>query len=353
MIPKQEMELLPRGGDHPEDRRAPAAAGEDLERASALEHAGAWDSAADLYRRLYARSVERRDAGGMMDALYGQARMFRELQRLDEAEELIELCYELASRAGAHRIAARALNLRGVLRFSRGDIEGARLAYAKAAEQARDAGDDPLIAYACQNLGVLSTIRGELKEARALYLESVGASVRSGDRTAAAMVYNNLGMVSADLGEYLEAEVYFERGLEIAGSIPDLPMLARLYANRAEPMINVRDLERARGSLDRASELARRIGAASTLATVSRFRGMIAAAEGRLDEAERETRASLATAEAAGLRLARAEGLEALATILERLGRTGEAREALRQALQGYEALGAARDSRRLAERLA
>lgn len=325
---------------------------QDLDRASALEHAGAWDSAAALYRRHFARSVRRRDVAGVIDALYGQARMYRELRRLDEAEDLIELCHEIAVRVGAARMAARALNLHGVLRFSRGDMEGARARYERAVQQAREAADDQLIGYACQNLGVLANIRGDLQEARSLYLESVGASVRSGDRTSAAMVYNNLGMVCTDLGEYIEAEISFDRGLELAEAIPDIPMMARLCANRAEPMIEVGDHARALETLARAEELAQPIRAASTLADVARFRGMVAAAKGELAEAERLTVSSLAIADRAGLRLARAEALEELAKIYERLGREDEATFALRAALEAYDAVGAARDVNRISRRL-
>ena len=324
----------------------------ELERASALEHAGAWDSAAALYRRVFSSSVARRQLAGLMDSLYGEARMYRELRRWDEAEELVELCREIADRAEAPRMAARSLNLHGVLKFSRGDMAAARALYEEAVEQARDAGDDQLIGYACQNLGVLANIRGDLREARVLYLESVGASVRSGDRTSAAMVYNNLGMVCTDLGEYLEAEIYFDRGLEMAEWIPDVPMLARLYANRAEPMILVGDYLRARGSLDKAEALAQPIRAASTLADVARFRGMIAASGGDLPEAKRQIEASLTIADGAGLRLARAEGLEELAAIYEREGRRDQALEALRDAHESYIAIGATHDARRLADRL-
>lgn len=344
----QEMEPPDRGGEQSE----PIDAAAELERAGALEHVGAWDSAAALYRRVFASSMKARKLDGVMDALYGQARMYRELQRWEEAEELVELCQIVADRADVPRMAARALNLHGVVKFSQGDMESARALYEEAVERARDAGDDQLIGYACQNLGVLANIRGDLREARLLYLESVGASVRSGDRTSAAMVYNNLGMVCTDLGEYLEAEIYFDRGLEMAEWIPDVPMLARLYANRAEPMIRVGDYLRARGSLEKADALAQPIHAASTLADIARFRGMIAAATGDLDEAERQITSSLAIADGAGLRLARAEGLEELASLHERRGDPDRAVEALRGAHASYSAIGASHDANRLSERL-
>jgi tetratricopeptide (TPR) repeat protein len=348
MNPLQEIGRPDRDPEHSD----PVDTAEELERATALEHAGAWESAAALYRRVFANSIAGRDVAGVLDALYGQARMDRELRRWDEAEELVELCRTIADRADAPRMEARALNLHGVIKFSRGDMASARTLYEEAVERARDAGDDQLIGYACQNLGVLANIRGDLREARVLYLESVGASVRSGDRTSAAMVYNNLGMVCTDLGEYLEAEIYFDRGVEMAEWIPDVPMLARLYANRAEPMIRVGDHVRARGSLDKADALAQPIHAASTLADVARFRGVIAAATGDLDEAERQITSSLAIAEGAGLRLARAEGLEELASLHERRGHAEQALEALRGAHASYTAIGASHDAARIAARI-
>jgi tetratricopeptide (TPR) repeat protein len=320
----------------------------ELEQASALEHAGSWEAAAAVYRRLFRRSVAAREVSGVVQALYGQARTFRELRRWDEAEELTELCRHIAAATGAAAMAARALNLYGVLRFSRGDLDGARSLYEDAVERARETGDRRLLGYACQNLGVVANIRGDLGEARLLYLEAVGASMQAGDHRSTATAYNKLGMVCTELAEYLEAEMYFDRGVELAERIGDVAILARLHANRAEPMIRVGDHDRARRTLACAEALAVEIHAASTLSTVARHRGLMNEAEGARAEARRQLESSLAIADGAGLLLARAEALDALARLSAAEGRVEEAAERRQAAYDVYRSLGAARDAERL-----
>lgn len=320
----------------------------ELEQASALEHAGSWEAAAAVYRRLFRRSVAARDISGVVFALYGQARTFRELRRWDEAEELTELCRHIALATGAFGMAARALNLYGVLRFSRGDLDEARSRYEEALERARETEDRRLLGYACQNLGVVANIRGDLRKARILYLEAVGASMQAGDRRSTATAYNKLGMVCTELAEYLEAEMYFDRGVELAEGIGDAAILARLHANRAEPMIRVGDRDRARRTLACAEALAIEIHGAATLSTVARYRGLISETEGARAEARRQFESSLAIAEGAGLLLARAEALDALARIAAADGSAAEAADRRRAAYEVYRSLGATPDAERL-----
>jgi tetratricopeptide (TPR) repeat protein len=322
--------------------------GQALERANALECAGAWEAAAAIYQRLFQDTLTASNSSGIVDALYGQTRAYDALGRYEEAEELAGLCGEIAERSGSLRMSARALNLFAVIRFRRGDLDGAAAAYTRAVERARDIGDDELVGFASQNLGVIANIRGDLKEARLLYLESVGASVRSGDRMSAAMVYNNLGMVCTDLGEHLQAEMYFDRGIEIAERIADVPMQARLYANRAEPMIRTGDPARARETLDVAESLVAPLQVPSTAADIERFRAMLARGAGDLDEAERRLERSIRIAREAGISLAHAEALEELALVRRERGQPHDADAVLTEARDIYLAIGAVRDAERV-----
>ncbi len=335
----------------------PEAAAEPLcvmaARGKQLEVAGRWKEADRLYASLFRRAVAERAPSAAADALRRQASVRGRLGKGEEAEELAELSFEVAERCGLARAAARAVNVRATLLHICEDLAGAAVLYREALARARAVRDDELTGLVCQNLGVIANIQGELAEARALYLECIASTIRSGDRTAAMLAYNNLGMVCADLREWMEAELYMERGLDVAERIGHLPTAARLYLNRAEPLIQMGELRRARATLDRAEELAVPLDDRGTLAGVRRFRAVIARLEGDFAAADRELEDAAALVVGEGHELERAEILGALARLRWEQGRRDEARAALHRARDCFGALGAAREIRRLDEVLA
>ena len=345
-----------RGGDAAGPRALPDPA-PDLEalqaRAAERERAGDWAGAAAAFGAVFGAAARAGRLEPAADALRGQARVRQQEERLDEAEELAELSLEISERAGLGQAAARAVNTLAAIHYLRRDYAGARRLFEAALERALDLGDDVLTGWTCQNLGVLANIRGDLREARTRYLEGIGSFVRSRNKRNAAQVYNNLGMVCADLHDWMEAEVCFDRGIEIAGRLSDVPLLAKLYANRAEPLLRLRDFGRARASLDQARSFAARVDARETLADVARFRGMLSAAEGEAEEAAQHFRSALSIARAAGLALEEAEALRELGVFERSRGRHADGRAALQEARAIFVRLGAERDAERVDELLA
>ena len=335
--------LAPPPADHAESM---------LERAAALERSGDWAAADHLYSSTFARAVEERRPDAMAHALRRQAEVRRVEGRTEEAEELAWLSLEIAERSGFPTEAARALNVVACGRYARSDFDAARTLYEEALERARAVRDGHLVGLACQNLGVLANIRGELHEARALYLESIASSVRSGDKTTAMLVYHNLGMVCGDLGDWLEAELYFDRGIDLAERAGHLPLLARLYLNRAEPLIQLSELGRARASLARSAALAEEVCDDEVRAGVERFTGVVARLEGDVDGAERHLQRALAIATKAGVELERAEATGGLAGVRAAQGRPAEERALLDEALAAFRRLGARREEARIQSRL-
>lgn len=281
--------------------------------AEALELAGSWDEAEAVYAGLYHGALAEGDLSRAAVLLRKRAWTLWEQARYDEAEDLAELSWAIATCHDEPACAAYAINTVAASHFARGDLPASRALYGEARELAAAAGDDELVGFTAQNLGVIANIAGELREARALYLESIGSTVRSGDRRTAVKAYNNLAMVSADLRDWMEAEVYFGRAIEIADRLGDVPMLAKLHANAAEPLIRIGSHGRAREMLDRAERLAAAIDHPATLADVARFRGVLAREEGDLAGAFRLLDESLALADRSGAWLARAEAMEELA----------------------------------------
>lgn len=322
----------------------------ELEQAAAFERRGEWISAEAAFGRAFHHACERGDLVGAVDALRGKCRVCQPQQRYEEAEELAELSFQVASLTGLAQAAARAVNSLAAVAYYQQRWSEARKSYVEARGLAFDHGDDELVGFTSQNLGIISNIIGDRHEAKTLYLESIGSTVRSGDRRTAMIAYGNLAMVCADLQEWMEAEVYCSRGTEIAEQLGDVTWLAKLRANRAEPLIHTSQLTQARKTLDTVEQLATQAADAGTLADVARFRAMIAREEGDLKAAAQHIAHSLRLATEAGLNLEHAEALEERACLLDAEGRIDEAFATLHEAHEGYQALGAQRDAARTRE---
>lgn len=316
--------------------------------ATALEREGDWPAAGSVYEVLFREAVQLRDPAMVVEALRAQARIRQHEGRLEEAEEFAELSFETAERNGLAQAAARAVNTRAAIHYLRREFGPATALFEVALERGLDVGDDVLVGWTCLNLGVIANIRGDLREAWSRYLEGLGSFVRSGNEQNAALVYNNLGMVCTDLHEWLEAEICFVRGIEIASRLSDQPLLAKLYANRAEPLLRLRRMEEAHESLDRAEQIADRMDARDTLSEVARFRGMVARSEGRLGEAEAYLQASLEIAQGAGMALEEAEALREIGELARATGDEERRRQVLERAYRLFVGIGAKQDAARV-----
>jgi tetratricopeptide (TPR) repeat protein len=251
------------------------------------EQLGRWDAAARLYALSFRAAVLEGDVAQAADALRGQARVLIQEERFEEAAELVELSREIAERSGLVQAAARAINVLGIIRYRQRDWAAAGEQYRRALELALDVGDDDLAGLAVQNAGVIAYVRGDLREARSLYLESIGAFVRSGNSANAVMAYNNLGIACADLREWLEAEIYYTRGIELAERQSQSALLAKLYGNRAEPLIEIGDFDQAAETLAGAEVAATAVGDRVALGVVWRWRAALARLRKDFGEAER------------------------------------------------------------------
>lgn len=322
-----------------------------LTRAGEEEQLGHWAAAARLYAQAFRAASLRGDVEEAADALRGQARVLVREERYEEAEELAALSLEIAERSGAARSAARAVNVLGIIRHSQRDFSTSQEHFRRAVELALDLGDDELVGLACQNAGVIAYGLGDLREARSAYLESIGSFVRSGSSENALHAYNNLGIACADLREWLEADVYFSRGIEIAERLSATPLLARLYGNRAEPLVEIGDFESAAESLDRAEAAAVAVGDRVGIAIAWRWRAAIARLHANYAEAARCVARALSFA--TDPTLERAEVLLEEGDLHAAQGDHARAREGYLRARELSRSLGAEAHVRELDQRLA
>lgn len=323
-----------------------------LQEALDSEQIGDWASADRLYGEAFEQGREESEVLLLIRSTYGSARVRRVQGRLEESEELAEVCCRMAAGAGLEPAGAWALNGLAAVRFSQNRWTEARELFARASEMARAVGDEELIGQTAQNLGIIANILGDLPEARNAYLEGVASSTRSGDKRTTMMAYNNLGMVCTDLQEWLEAEVCFDRGIEIAEDLGDSVMLAKLLTNRAEPLLQVGELDRAWAALNRAETLASWTGDAEIGPVIARYRGLIALRKGNCFAAAQHLTQALAMSVSANRRLDRAEVLEALSTVRWAAGDASAAIATLREARGEFAALGMRAEATRAEARL-
>jgi tetratricopeptide (TPR) repeat protein len=323
---------------------------ETLARAGEEEQLGHWATAARLYAQAFRASSLRGDVEEAADALRGQARVLVREERYEEAEELASLSLEIAERSGAARSVARAVNVLGIIRHSQRDWRTSQEHFRRAVELALDLGDDELVGLACQNAGVIAYGLGDLREARSAYLESIGSFVRSGSSENALHAYNNLGIACADLREWLESDVYFSRGIEIAERLSHTPLLAKLYGNRAEPLIEIGDLDAAAATVARAESAASAVGDRVALGVALRWRSKVARLRGDFALAEASVEHALAVA--TDPTLERAEILLELGDLRAQQGRTADAEAAYLQSRELSESLAAEGQVRELDARI-
>jgi tetratricopeptide (TPR) repeat protein len=320
--------------------------------AADLERAVEWEQARTAYGRAFAASLAEGTVRGMADATRNAARILRELGRLDEAEEQAELSLEIATRGALPRETARAANILGTILHVQGGIHQAAALYESALDWARDVRDDEMIGLLCANLGVVANIRGDLRCAFEFYLESIAAAVRTGLVPMSVLAYNNLGMLASDVHEWMQADLIFHRALELAEELGDTTVTTTLLLNRAEPLIQVGELDVAERVLDRAEGMAERIQNVREMAEAARFRGMLARRRGDEAGASGHLGRSLLLATRAGLRLERAEALEQMALLHHDAGRADAAHTHLAEACSEFFAAGATRDCGRCRELL-
>lgn len=323
-----------------------------FDRAAQLEGAADWDSATFAYADIFRTALQLRSVTDAAVALRGQARACRQSGRLELAEDLAQLSYEIAQRIGDVLNAARALNTVATIRHVQQDLAGAALLYVQTLELARDVGDDELIALTAQNIGIIRNMEGAFERAREHYLESIAAALRTADARTALTAYMHLGMVCSDLDVCMEASLYLERALEIAERLNDRVLIASVHANRARPFLRMGELDNAQQALDLAERLVPGDGYPGTRSHIARRRSALARMRGRLDEADRHIERALAVANDERLALERAEVLEELGLVREQQGRRPLALAALREARDVFREAEAFGYARRIEEQL-
>jgi putative nucleotidyltransferase with HDIG domain len=313
-----------------------------LDAAEKLDRSGSIDEAAACYLEAIELARSRSEHSALVRAL----RKLAVLRRLQgdhaAARSLCEESFGAAVAAGDDVLAAEALNVRAVIDYETGNMDGAHATYLDALKLG--GADRSLRARVEQNLGILSNVQGDLDDARSHYERSLDAYRQISDYRGCGQVYHNLGMLHADRKQWEDADEYLDRSRDIAGSLGDGYLEALCGLNQAE-VRHARGLfPDALAHAENALHSFEKMGAVAEKADSYRVIGMVYRDTSRHVLAEARLRMARELASSAGSALIEAETCRELALLNQAMGRNKDALQLLNSAHRLFSSLDARLD---------
>ena len=287
-----------------------------------------------------------------------------------ERHRYVERLEELAEFTDRLELKATARYRRALIALDGGDLPRTRELGEEALDLYREIGDVSLEGDALRLLGRLEHMWGHYEQAVEHYQAGLACESEAGDEDGQADMHDRLGLVCVDRGDYVEGLSYLERARDMFAANGRRAQEARVLAHRATALMGLGSLDEAEQTASEALDLATAAGSRRAVASAEVTLGMIEAAGGRPEAGDRLKRAcslglkmgnrslqarawlalsdveteSEAAAHAVGrvLKLCEGSGLVHLQVLaLARkaelelaAGRTGEADEASRQAVE-------------------
>lgn len=277
----------------------------------------------------------------LADLLRWQGSVLRDRGRTSEAQPLYERSLAVADRLHYEVGRAHALNCLGGIAQRRGDLHAAFEYFTEALKLSTESGEDRLTAMIQQNLAIVADIRGEPEVALAHYKASLRTFEKAGDERGMIWVLNNLGLLYAREGDLASAVAAYDRALDAARRRGDLLSEGSLEENRAELELERNDLDRARPSINRAVEVAEQRHDPVAQAAGLKLRGILLRKIGQAAGAVETLSQAVALSEVGEDALSVGQIRYELGMAFADAGQTDRAREVWRQALEGFERIGA------------
>ena len=318
----------------------------DLTRGEEAERRGDLVAAANAYA-VAAASADMRVVSA---ATFRLGRVCWRQGRFDEALRHYERARALASLLGDDELVASTENGIGALLCDRGSYVQARASYLVAIERAAK---PALRGRILLNLGVLANIAGDLDEARQRYAKSIGEFEQAGDEEGLALVYHNLGMVHADHEDWAAATESYDKALAISERLGMRQMVANVLLNRAEVLCARKQATEAIASSERALALYGELGDQAGRAEAHRWKGRALILLGNASGAKEFLQEAVRLAKQLGTPLLEAEASRDMGELCLTLDDHAGARTWLQRALEGFETLGARRETTAVREQLA
>ncbi len=252
-----------------------------------LELQADWAAAADSFAGALRLALELEDDIAAAWAQTWAAEVARKQGHFDEAASGLEA-------AGARFAALRddvgtgqVLHLRGTLAAQQGDLALARRHYEDSLTRRRALGDRPGMAALYSNLAIVAEYEGDYDLAEELAEEGLRLRRELGDRWGIGISQNNLGMLATLRGDPAGAKERFAESMALHTEVGDTWMVALGHHNLGNASRDLGRPEEARASYRTALEAYRRYDDAWVLAQLYEDAALLAASDGRLDDAWR------------------------------------------------------------------
>jgi DNA-binding CsgD family transcriptional regulator len=193
-------------------------------------------------------------------------------------------------------------------------------------------------------LALVSAYRGEEREAREIAEAGIELAEASGTPFFASWHRGVLGLLEHWAGKSAAAVDLFSAAMRTRESVGFREPASPLYrVDYVEALVALGRIDDALAVLEPWEADAERLGRGWALAETTRCRGLVTAARGEVESAQRLLETAIARHVSVGDPFGRCRALLALGILRRRARKKQSAREALEQALSGFEALGARR----------
>jgi len=270
----------------------------------------------------------------------------------DDARRWVEIALRQSRERGDRAAETRALNVSGAIALESGRVAEAAAFFAQALAEAERGGDHATVGRASNNLGIIANLRGDFGRAIGSYTMALAAFQRADFGVGIAEALHNLAITYRDQGELQKALDSADKAFDEAMGTGDVRLSALARAGRAEIRLLAGDVNVARREIEQVLEIERKIGNDLGEAQHLRVWAGCLAQLGEEDEAERVLHDVIERAAERGRPLLAAQAERDLARLLARLDRREDARALATRARDGFLALGAEAEARKLGDLL-
>jgi tetratricopeptide (TPR) repeat protein len=266
------------------------------------------------------------------------------LWRVGRAEESVAFSRRgvpVLRRLHERKRALRLTNIVGIALFELGEAEAAAETFEELLELANEGQEHDFAARASNNLGVHASLQNRYDLALVHYERALASYIRLGSLRGVAQTHYNLGVNYRELGFCDKAESHYRQAMSYGERAKSEDVVGLAESDRGLLGIQMGDPQLGRVFADRARERFRRLGDPVREGEAMRVLGMAALADGARPEALRQLDAALEIGRRHLNRLLVAEVQLERGKLLRRDGETGAARDALRDAAEQFQALGA------------
>ncbi|WP_396680131.1 tetratricopeptide repeat protein [Microcystis aeruginosa FACHB-524] len=305
---------------------------------------GEYQKAIEFHQQSLAIEREIGDRGGEANSYIGLGNVYYSLGKYQKAIEFYQQSLAILREIGDRGGEAKSYGNLGAVYDSLGEYQKAIEFHQQSLAIKREIGDRWGEAASYNNLGSVYYSLGKYQKAIEFHQQSLAILREIGDRGGEAYSYNNLGNVYQSLGEYQKAIEFHQQSLAILREIGDRGGEASSYNNLGNVYQSLGEYQKASEFHQQSLAIKREIGDRGGEAYSYNNLGNVYQSLGEYQKAIEFHQQSLAITREIGDRGVEANAWFNLGLTYYKLKRISEAKEAILQARELYQALGLAAD---------